>query len=54
MPKNPTHTEVENKIKLIRKEMIDTGFKKGFSHPDTVKLSQELDRLMNKLLMFKD
>ncbi|WP_237562859.1 aspartyl-phosphate phosphatase Spo0E family protein [Bacillus dakarensis] len=53
MPMYSNYTEIENKIKLIRNKMIDSGIKKGFSHPDTVKLSQELDRLMNKLSMFR-
>lgn len=53
MTKYSNHAEIVNKIKLIRKEMIDSGLKKGFSHPETVKLSQELDQFMNKLTMFK-
>lgn len=34
--------EIERK----RSEMISVGMAKGFSHKDTLKLSQELDRLI--------
>lgn len=43
------HAELDKKISILRKKMIDSGLVKGFSHPDTVKLSQELDLLMNKI-----
>ncbi|QNP18328.1 aspartyl-phosphate phosphatase Spo0E family protein (plasmid) [Bacillus pumilus] len=33
-------------IEIMRQEMIRVGFQKGFSHEDTVKISQELDKLI--------
>ena len=37
--------------KIIRKkaEMISLGMANGLSHPKTVKVSQELDKLINKV-----
>ena len=35
--------EIERK----REEMIRSGMVKGLKHPDTVKLSEELDKLLN-------
>jgi hypothetical protein len=31
-----------------REEMVESGMSLGFTHPETVKLSQELDELLNK------
>ncbi|CAM5198837.1 hypothetical protein UACE39S_02903 [Ureibacillus acetophenoni] len=42
------HDEVQLKIEEIRYQMIHTGQLKGLAHPDTIKLSQELDLLMNE------
>jgi len=33
-------------IERMRAEMISVGMAKGFGHQDTLKLSQELDRLI--------
>lgn len=30
-----------------RKQMVEMGMKKGFTHPETVHVSQELDKLLN-------
>jgi hypothetical protein len=35
-------------IEAKRQIMIDLGMKKGFSHPETIKASQELDKLILK------
>ena len=42
--------EVKFKIEVLRSHMIDTGQLKGLTHPDTIKLSQELDVLLNEYL----
>nr|WP_036842476.1 aspartyl-phosphate phosphatase Spo0E family protein [Pontibacillus marinus] len=36
-------------IERKRNEMMKLAAEKGFSHPQTVQLSQELDDLLNKL-----
>ena len=38
---------LELEINLLRIYMINTGNFKGLNHPDTIKLSQELDILLN-------
>ncbi|MFD2639098.1 aspartyl-phosphate phosphatase Spo0E family protein [Piscibacillus salipiscarius] len=35
-------------IKQLRESMIDSGLTKGLHDPETVRLSQELDRLLNQ------
>lgn len=40
--------ELSNKIKFFRKALIETGIKKGFIHPETIKHSQFLDELIFK------
>ena len=47
-------SKIDEMIRIIRRKMIASAWEKGFSHPDTVKLSQELDRLINKLLCSKE
>jgi len=42
--------ELENRIDLVRIYMIETATLYGFTHPDTIKCSQELDILLNKYL----
>ncbi|MFP7737000.1 aspartyl-phosphate phosphatase Spo0E family protein [Priestia aryabhattai] len=37
------------RIKDTRELMIMTAFKEGFTSPNTVKLSQSLDKMLNKL-----
>lgn len=40
--------ELSNKINFFRKTLIETGTKKGFKHPETIKCSQLLDELIFK------
>lgn len=40
--------ELEYQIDTLRTRMITVGILKGLIHPDTIKLSQELDILLNK------
>ena len=40
--------ELQFKIEVLRSHMIATGQLKGLTHPDTIKLSKELDVLLNK------
>jgi stage 0 sporulation regulatory protein len=40
--------ELEDKIAVLRNRMIDTVKIKGFTHPDSIRCSQELDCLLNK------
>lgn len=37
----------EMKIENVRKQMVKTAMQKGLSHPSTIKLSQQLDGLLN-------
>jgi S-adenosylmethionine synthetase len=37
---------VLNILDSKRQEMIELGMKKGFGHPDTIRVSQELDMLV--------
>ncbi|MRG87584.1 aspartyl-phosphate phosphatase Spo0E family protein [Salinibacillus xinjiangensis] len=41
--------ELQNKIYAKRKKMIELGLTKGLHHKETLWISQELDRLINKL-----
>lgn len=41
-------TKIIYKIEKLRNELIKTGTHLGLSHPDTVDLSQKLDRLLNE------
>ncbi|RFU66561.1 aspartyl-phosphate phosphatase Spo0E family protein [Peribacillus glennii] len=45
----PKGIEIEQK----REEMINLAHAFGYSNPDTVKASQELDKLMNTFLLEK-
>lgn len=38
--------ELEENIRFLRKILIETGIEKGINHPDTVKQSQMLDKLI--------
>jgi len=42
-----TIIELEEKIFILQTRMITTGKSKGLNHPNTIKLSQELDILLN-------
>ncbi len=44
-----TLKSIISNIERKRNEMMKLAAEKGFSHPQTVKLSQELDDLMNML-----
>lgn len=39
-------TELQNKIELLKNKMINSGLELGLTNPVTVKISQELDRLI--------
>jgi len=39
---------LQRKIELLRREMTDIAFEKGFSDEQAVKVSQELDVLLNE------
>ncbi|GAA0456666.1 aspartyl-phosphate phosphatase Spo0E family protein [Alkalibacillus silvisoli] len=39
---------LETEIKDLRIKMVKSGVTKGLNHPNTVKLSQELDILLNE------
>lgn len=41
----------KKEIEKIREQMISSGMSKGLDHPDTIKLSQELDELINKAML---
>ncbi|KRF67202.1 hypothetical protein ASG99_16355 [Bacillus sp. Soil768D1] len=41
---------LHNKIETMRKELINTALKHGFTLPKTLHLSQELDKLLNILV----
>ncbi|WP_260471796.1 aspartyl-phosphate phosphatase Spo0E family protein [Bacillus sp. HMF5848] len=38
-------------IEALRHELIRTAFEKGFVHPDTIRVSQKLDIVLNKYTM---
>lgn len=40
------HEDLEENIQSLRKALIETGIKKGINHPDTIKQSQMLDKLI--------
>lgn len=40
--------KLEVRIKTLKQYMISTAYAKGFNHPQTVKISQELDEVLNK------
>jgi hypothetical protein len=37
---------LSNNIKILRENLARTGMEKGIGHPDVLKLSQQLDRLI--------
>ncbi|MCM3569228.1 aspartyl-phosphate phosphatase Spo0E family protein [Neobacillus mesonae] len=41
-------TNILKNIATVRKNMISAGMSKGFTSPETIKLSQTLDKLMNQ------
>ncbi|MFD2639298.1 aspartyl-phosphate phosphatase Spo0E family protein [Piscibacillus salipiscarius] len=44
----PNTKKLEVRIKALKQYMISTAYEKGFNHPHTVKISQELDTVLNK------
>ncbi|RSK26663.1 aspartyl-phosphate phosphatase Spo0E family protein [Bacillus sp. HMF5848] len=42
------------KIEKLRLDLIETGLKKGLTHPETIRLSQRLDLAMNNYLKNSD
>ncbi len=42
-------SQVESEIRNLKLQMIQSGITKGLNHPDTIKLSQKLDKLLNDL-----
>ena len=46
------YSELAYKINLVRKLMIVTAQTKGFSNPETIKYSEELDRLIFETQVF--
>lgn len=40
---------MRDKIEELRAEMIELGMLNGFTNPEVVRISQELDRLLNQL-----
>lgn len=41
--------EIEVRIEMIRDIMVYCGTVNGLAHPETIKYSQELDHMLNKL-----
>ncbi|WP_275579656.1 aspartyl-phosphate phosphatase Spo0E family protein [Lysinibacillus composti] len=41
--------ELEKKFHSLQKRMISFGMRKGFTHPDTIKCSKELDVVINQI-----
>ncbi|MDV2886407.1 aspartyl-phosphate phosphatase Spo0E family protein [Alkalihalophilus pseudofirmus] len=41
--------EIEVKIESLRNVMISSATVNGLAHPETIKYSQELDHMLNKL-----
>lgn len=46
-PKKFPYIKDELLIESVRNQMVETAMKKGLSHPSTLKLSQQLDGLLN-------
>lgn len=40
--------KIKNKIQKLRTQLINVGMKKGLTHPNTIQVSQDLDKLLNK------
>lgn len=40
--------KIEIEIKNLRTQLINVGMEKGLTHPNTIQLSKNLDRLLNK------
>jgi hypothetical protein len=40
--------ELQRKIDVVKKKMIESGIKHGLDHPSTIQISKELDILINE------
>jgi hypothetical protein len=45
--------EIEVRIESLRNVMVSSGKVNGLAHPETIKYSQELDHMLNKLEVSK-
>lgn len=45
---------LERQVETLRERMVQNGLSKGLTHPDTVEVSQELDKVLNKLQTLKN
>ncbi|ADC49316.1 hypothetical protein BpOF4_06280 [Alkalihalophilus pseudofirmus OF4] len=51
---NPlSRKEIEIRIETLRTVMVSCGTVNGLAHPETIKYSQELDHMLNKLEISK-
>ncbi|WP_285857974.1 aspartyl-phosphate phosphatase Spo0E family protein [Neobacillus cucumis] len=41
-----TSEELHRKIETVRKKLIQVGMLKGFTSPETIKISEKLDKLI--------
>lgn len=46
--------ELESRIEIIRNMLVEFGLDNGLGHPETIKLSQELDDLIAEYLRNSD
>ncbi|MGE7666676.1 aspartyl-phosphate phosphatase Spo0E family protein [Ureibacillus composti] len=42
-------SDIEKKFNSLQKRMISYGMQKGFTHPDTIRCSKELDAVINQI-----
>lgn len=42
--------ECTQKVKLIRQQLVKSGFENGFTHQKTVHISKRLDRIITKCI----
>lgn len=40
--------KIQKKIQKLRIQLIHVGMEKGLTHPNTIQLSQDLDKLLNE------
>lgn len=45
--------KIEAKIEVLRNELIETGELYGYLHPKTIKISQQLDNIINEYQLMK-
>ena len=45
---------LQEEIEILRKKMIETANEKGFRNRETIRLRQQLDKLMNEQLRNKE